>query len=266
MLTARKTAQVLASPVRRCHVTRTVVPRDLLQSFKLVAHPESGDPWWVPLDLSAVKTAELPVGSGGLEVPDIATKGPGVYTLARRDLLQRFVDASSKYNNGFRTFARASSSSRYAGAPNDAVWREDMDYHILELMRRRISDDLVYLSSLSQSRRPGYLIALDGPGQLAGYHQLGCIFIIDKEPMNASSFVDDFVRGESAADVASHWPSRGSGGVPMYDINRLLGDAHLDRLYAESPLFRGASAVLVRGIRTLGLQKRLWKLHAYDFQ
>ncbi|KAK3327767.1 hypothetical protein B0T19DRAFT_173359 [Cercophora scortea] len=41
----------LASPLRWCPVTHYLIPRFFLQGFRLVAHPETGEPWWVPIGL-----------------------------------------------------------------------------------------------------------------------------------------------------------------------------------------------------------------------
>lgn len=42
------TAQMLAEPVRICHITKTRLPKPFLQGFGLVAHPETGASWWLP--------------------------------------------------------------------------------------------------------------------------------------------------------------------------------------------------------------------------
>ncbi|KAK3685394.1 hypothetical protein B0T22DRAFT_482371 [Podospora appendiculata] len=44
-------ALALATPLRRCPVTHYLIPRFFLQGFRLVAHPETGQPWWVPIGL-----------------------------------------------------------------------------------------------------------------------------------------------------------------------------------------------------------------------
>ncbi|KAK4157523.1 hypothetical protein C8A00DRAFT_11639 [Chaetomidium leptoderma] len=68
-------AQALATPVRRCPITSTSLPRFFFQGFDLRLHPETGKPWLVPLGLDtkvpdtathkaseAAETGEEPVG------------------------------------------------------------------------------------------------------------------------------------------------------------------------------------------------------------
>jgi hypothetical protein len=44
-------ALALATPVRRCQITKTALPKYFLQDFALMAHPKKGNPWWVPTSL-----------------------------------------------------------------------------------------------------------------------------------------------------------------------------------------------------------------------
>ncbi|AEO63198.1 2e9c0f8b-eea8-47dd-99f7-8fa8443612bb [Thermothielavioides terrestris] len=60
-------AKALATPVRRCPITNTVLPRFLLQRFRLVSHPETGRPWFTPADLSPKGPA-----TGQAPVPDVS--------------------------------------------------------------------------------------------------------------------------------------------------------------------------------------------------
>lgn len=259
----RQIAQVLASPDRSCPATRTHVPRDCLQSFKLMAHPESGDPWWVPPDLSAACAAQSlelvqrpPTGPIEQTAPTPVARGPTVYTLARKDFLRSFTDASGKYRNGFRSFLRVADSPGLTGTLNKAIWRKDMDSHILELMRRRVFEGLVHLSSLCETRDRHYLTSLESPDQLSNFHQLGCVFLLGETPVQGEH------RG-SQQPILSLGKLPTGFTVPVYGISDLLGDTYVARLQLVSPKFQGTAMVLLRGQRTVALQKRLWKLYSY---
>ena len=51
MLSPLPTAQALATPLRMCTMTRTRIPVFFMQDFALVAHPDTGRPWWLPRSL-----------------------------------------------------------------------------------------------------------------------------------------------------------------------------------------------------------------------
>ncbi|KAL2268498.1 hypothetical protein VTJ83DRAFT_3344 [Remersonia thermophila] len=63
-------ALALAEPVRRCPITETALPKFFLQSFNLMAHPETGEPWFVPTGL------ESKVPDAAAEPPPDAADGP----------------------------------------------------------------------------------------------------------------------------------------------------------------------------------------------
>jgi hypothetical protein len=44
-------ALALATPIRRCELTKATLPTFFLQQFNLMAHPQTSEPWWVPGNL-----------------------------------------------------------------------------------------------------------------------------------------------------------------------------------------------------------------------
>ena len=50
-------ANILASDVRMCALTGVRLPRELMLDFKLLGHPETGDPWILPVGLDKDSTA-----------------------------------------------------------------------------------------------------------------------------------------------------------------------------------------------------------------
>jgi hypothetical protein len=51
-------ARALATPLRRCQLTNNALPSFFLQGFNLMAHPETGIPWYVPRSLALAKKGE----------------------------------------------------------------------------------------------------------------------------------------------------------------------------------------------------------------
>lgn len=253
-------AQVLASPSRCCPLTKTRVPSDCLQSFKLMPHPATSDPWWVPPDLSPTLPSQPPTSGLSTSASGQTTgaiRGPTVYTLSRKDFLHGFSGASGKYRRGFRSFLRVSDSPGLTSTLGRAVWREDMENHILELMRRRIYEEILHLSSLTEGYGRQYLVSLRSLDQLASLHQLGCVFTAGSHGEQNGS------RGHRRLSLVIDETSE-TLSLPVYNTCKLLGEVYTTRLRERSTVFRGATAVVLRGTRTISLQKRVWKLQAYN--
>lgn len=73
-------ALALATPVRCCQLTSTRLPKYFLQDFELMAHPDSREPWWVPLGLrkkSQDVRAELERENANLHLQSEAEKFDG---------------------------------------------------------------------------------------------------------------------------------------------------------------------------------------------
>lgn len=77
-------AQLLAGPVRICHVTRTRLPNAFLQGFGLVRHPESAEVWWIPGDFQPTSEEAVLETSEEAESPDTydATRSTGGDTIS----------------------------------------------------------------------------------------------------------------------------------------------------------------------------------------
>lgn len=238
------TAQMLATPNRWCPVTKVHLPAAFLQGFQLMAHPETQEPWWVP---SALDPSQ-PVRPDSSEEEDCSNQVPGpvAYTLAREKMLRSFALASGKYRRGYAAFLRMSNSAELASTLTKAVWRQDMDTHLLELMRRRICERISYLAKLCSEQDRQYLLPYTSLEQLQSLHHLGCILLLDKE----KGSVQDYGDMANAGLLAHHLPT-------------LLGDEHAERLCTDSALLSGCSAIIVRGERTIPLQKQLWALQGY---
>ncbi|OAA56514.1 hypothetical protein SPI_07521 [Niveomyces insectorum RCEF 264] len=260
---------MLATPNRGCSVTKVRLPRGFLQSFELVAHPETGDPWWVPSDLSPARPAAptrvtgpmppsvdtAPVASSDVPPAVIGARGPTAYALASMTLLRLFSGASGKYRKGYKSFYRSSSSPGSAAVLNNAVWRADMDAHVLELTRRRVFEDLLHFSSLCEEGKRQYLVPFTTCDQLEGLHQRGCVLLAGSGSANGEN---KFERPNSKTRTGGR-----STEIPIYALRDLLGCVYAENLCTKSPVFQTSQSVLLRGQRTVKLQERLWKLYGY---
>lgn len=179
-----------------------------------------------------------------------------MYTLSNKDFLHSFVEATGKNSKAHRGFLRTSSSANSAGILSKAVWRADMDLHILELMQRSICSELLYLSILTESQGRRYLVSSNRFELSKPVHQLGCVFSV----RDLTSYDDNH-------DLQQHCLSTfglaESLSIPVYDLYRLLGRDHVARLQEQSKIFKTSKEIALRGTRTARLQKNIWKLHAY---
>ena len=122
-----------------------------------------------------------------------------------------------------------------------------MDIYILELMRRHVYEDLVYLARLCKSEDRHYIVPLADPAELSALYQKGCVLFIPG--------------GTGADELGQEWTCLG---LPVYSLRKLLGPTLCEKLRSEHPDFYSSSTSLVRGYRTLKLQQRLWKLYGFN--
>ncbi|RYP72976.1 hypothetical protein DL770_007856 [Monosporascus sp. CRB-9-2] len=289
-------AKALATPLRQCSITHQRLPKFFLQDFNLIQHPETGAPWWVPRSLmrheshvaehpdkeeiseaiqkeeaaisaeedvmmttpeneeegKASVVADTDTGKGGRPY------GPSAHALARKDLFAAFKTEGSGFMNSHKRLF-GGSSSRYRILGGRAVWREDMDTYILDLMRREVVDHLLYLSQLSTEQARYYIVRCYGWDDVQHKHK-GALLWFQNEtegetPPGPFATFDTHTRnlhGENnPVTVAVH-------NMPM-----LLGDEQAARLKTEARVFGEGSIFMLAGRRTTGLQANLWRLQGY---
>lgn len=291
-------ASALATPIRRCPGSRTRLPSFFLQSFKLIAHPETGQPWWVPRNLGQEAPADPPqagtasdepstngeechneqsgpgIDRGGPDSPRVESSiktsaavqpkasqpyGPSAYVLARQD----FVSALSKTGVGFKQHAKrllAGSSSLYAKFSGKAVWREDMDSFILDRMRHQIVQNLLYFSRLCTEDGRGYIVKCHGWDDVQyGYRGSILWFGDNAEPGEAPK------PGVQPGPFATYDITNNglTTSVAVYNIPMLLGAEEAKKVRKEAAVFAGGSLFMLKGHRTVDFQSNLWKLQGY---
>ncbi|PSR87098.1 hypothetical protein BD289DRAFT_243718 [Coniella lustricola] len=280
-------AQMLASPVRSCHVTRTRLPQAFLQNFGLIKEPETERLWWIPASYQPshprTDAADAADAADGLEASEAETSmienetteavendsslssdsqtsttssspqsvrffAPA-HTLARQDLLLAFFEKKSKYVSGWMRFAANPSISKVV---RGATWRQDMDTVILDQMHRDIFSQLVYLSDMTDSKNRFYIIKDDmKTAQKPDEHrQTTCIL----------SFDDD----RELYDVTETGPDSASF-LPVFNLPRLLGPENVEYLRNQIPSLRDFTTVRLRGKRTIKVTSKLWILQGYIY-
>ncbi|KAJ0108072.1 hypothetical protein J7T55_007191 [Diaporthe amygdali] len=288
-------AQLLATPVRFCAVTRTQLPKGMLQSFGLVRHPETNHVWWIPEGLDAgrrrakeesndAEEADVPSSTATKDDPEdgatLATDGisAGVdkkqskynyptHALARQDLLQNFIKMGNKYYGAHH---------RLAGAPHapvlarSASWRADMDVVILDQRRRSIMEDLLYLSTLCEEHGRKYIIKVTGAKYAATYvHRAAFLWLGEDKALNSEDGTSEpGAEAEKAEVDPEQYATLDINGDPtttrpVYNLPRLLGPANVARLRSESSILQEGPLFLLRSQRSGDLNKKLWSLQGY---
>lgn len=284
-------AQLLAEPVRQCHVTRARLPKPFLQGFGLVTHPKTQELWWMPAGFEEPSKepgaeAHLASEDGTVSSSDLVSAEPDstnkaslstatgheskaaevqgkpptkqnrafwapAHVLARQDLLMEFLDKKSKHSGGQFRFAIVQSVGKLVGK---ATWRKDMHEVLRERMRRGIVDELIDVSQTCENGERNYLIKIGTPEDSLRYQNNHCFlcFTGKHKPFNYLEVLS--VPGSAR---------------PVYCLPELLGSEQMQRLksstrfFADESLSQEGSLVLLKGKGNVDLTKRLWRLQGF---
>ncbi|KAL8365240.1 hypothetical protein RB595_004172 [Gaeumannomyces hyphopodioides] len=296
-------ATALGTPIRLDAATNTILPRFFFQDFYFVNHPETNVPWFAPTSLLETSdqpikdhyAREQPTmhpsfiheailspdrGADGAEPPEApvdaraeeSAKEPfktsrpetaAAYAMFRRDLFTALVGGEG-VPQGLKQYRnRHAKMANFARQPR-AVWRADMDEIVLNLTRARVLKSLLYLARLC-----------DDPVEPRHY-----IVRCKAERPDAEDWAKHEFRGcvlwlGGGGDLANRAPPpkefeiitvpnvRRNMALPVHDLNRLLGAEAVERLRAETAIFRQGAFFLLARPRTKQLQMWLWKLQGY---
>ncbi|KAH6667881.1 hypothetical protein B0J14DRAFT_489338 [Halenospora varia] len=253
-------AQALATPVRVCTLSKTAVPKFFLQTFRIIAHPDTGEPFYVPASriLQDTRKALKENESSEPTVQGNRLRGSS-YMLARKSLVGSMYDLNSGYGKHPFTYLiphRARQNQELCAIYYKAIYRKDMADFIMMIMRRRITEHLRYL----MIERPFYVPGLDNlkdlrqPARTAAFFWTGC---------------DDSPPPPEFSEI---------NGKPFYNLRALLGDENMAELQKEILGAGAAGSILVLKTispfskpfialkhqpGTINLQLRLWWLQGY---
>ncbi|KAI0095948.1 hypothetical protein F4814DRAFT_435505 [Daldinia grandis] len=287
-LRANPFAKALAAKLRICSLTRTRLPSSLLQDFTLLAHPETGDPWFVPHSLlpderpagdeadaqgiaEAMDEVQLEQAENEKDVASATTastsndqlQGPAVYCLARQDLISAIAVKGSGFDHGAKRMSGA--SSRYKALTSKVVWRQDMDNCILDMMRQGIMDDILYLSRLCAEDKRYYIVKCYGWNDVQYKHN-GAILWFGEPDEDVKAGQTHSQPGPFATFGVEKVDIQGetyTTSVSVHNMPMLLGSEQANRIRKEAPSLKDGSIFMLAGRRTTNLQLKLWKLQGY---
>lgn len=249
-----------------------------------MSHPETGEPWWATQSLleapsstgtSSKSSLPAPKQNGGSpaveggppqETPTrkaLQRIGPTAYVAAREDLLAAFTaERRTPYKGRQKALGRRSALE--PEVLNRTVWRDDMPSFILELMRRRIVEQLLCLARLCEDEGRKYITKLGSWDDIKDSQHRGCVLWLPpggQEPKGGNGVSVTGRPAEYATfDVEG---ARFDRKLLVYDLSTLLGQQHTDRLRQDSSILAEGSLFLLGRQRTIQLQLKLWKLLGY---
>lgn len=150
----------------------------------------------------------------------------------------------------------------------DIVWREDMDIFVLEILRRNLSKELMYLAS----RPTAYIAPCKTYESINDHRQVAVVLWLSNNPNK--SMHDERASGEETSfdcrqigppSYAMHYYKTHC--IPCYDLAALLGPIQLRALRDSRPdHFNDQLALMKLKRNTVGVQLALWKLLGYMVQ
>lgn len=276
-------AIALATPVRRCQLTGTSLPSYFLQDFKVLAEPETGDPWYVPVGLTnkhSPKESVATESEDGVAASEEGVKPPPssigfkAYTLNSKLVLSAMQDADSGYKQtrqGKAEHAQLRFIPQTIRGMKDAMkvygkarWRQDMQDFVPELMRRRIMEGLIHACKLKR----GYMVGCADWEAAMQKPQAAAFLWTGEEGSEEVVPPEEF----ATLDVGSQFhnqvgPQLGKKKrkVPVHNLRTLLGREKLSELRAKAgkTLFDKGIVVLKHKKATVELQMQLWRLQGY---
>lgn len=269
--------------------TNVGLPRYFLEDFTLVEHPQTGKPWWVPKGL----TSPIPTSSSGISEENTSKDGdaeaeegseeteikvttahvakpmrkpspPRVYVISRKLLYTRISShGKTRYTNRHVSFLgnRGKYDSRFG---KSTVWRRDMDNFVLDLMRSRAVQQLLYFLKRDEEIGTKYLQPCASWSEIKDLDHRGCVLWYSASEAGGYQDQTRPSGGNAPGEYATvDIPEKQYGAsLPAHNLEYLLGENHLRNL-RESAVFRDNNIVLLGQRRTIMLQLMLWRIQGY---
>ena len=155
--------------------------------------------------------------------------------------------------------------------PREIVWREDMDTFTVELMRKRVMHLLGYIG---QKEGGMYIQHCVNYKRVEGCHQTGAVLWLENQEEDSSTGRSprqpSNPRKTSSRSYSSNPPPPPyativykSRHIPLFNLQHLLGDTHLQSLRGLGSPFDGGLAVVKAKRNTVPLMIWLWKLMGF---
>ena len=143
-----------------------------------------------------------------------------------------------------------------------------MDSIVIELMRRRIVEQLLYFSTMCENQGRKYLQKLDKWEDIKDLNHRGSVLYINERQSAAPESSEEKPEPPEASDpgqltLMDVEGVRFGAKLAVHNLDLLLGKDHVEHLRRESAILRQGSIFLLGRQPTMSLQLRLWKLQGY---
>ncbi|ORY15851.1 hypothetical protein BCR34DRAFT_477391 [Clohesyomyces aquaticus] len=205
-------AYALASPVRQCRAVQHFLPSDLLVSLHASPHPETSEPWLIPLSLTTDSPKHL---------------GPP-YRFTLRHMVAEHLSRRTNWKGGI--YPRI--SDELGKTASKLVWREDMPDLILSLLRRNLMPKLQWHIKQSGSR----MVACHDPcsSELDPIDDVACVLYFDTLKTRADEIQP---RVNEIVEHVEHWAGYYAEGLrDVLDPHRAIKATHLPPIWWKGPL------------------------------
>ncbi|KAF2702653.1 hypothetical protein K504DRAFT_475117 [Pleomassaria siparia CBS 279.74] len=205
-------AHVLASPIRRCRSNFIILPAALLITLHPRPHPETSDPWLLPVSLTTNKHH--------LGVP---------FRFLGRQLVAQQLGKKSGWKSGlYSRFTEHLGLSKM----KKVVWREDMSDLILKLLRKRLLNKLRW-----SFQKVGRLVPCKSPRKedIEEFEDVSCVLYLDTLKTRADDIQAQSVRIIKAVErEAEYWANKFNRGQDPHEDARVT---HVPPMWYRGPLY-----------------------------
>ncbi|KAF2259954.1 hypothetical protein CC78DRAFT_536691 [Lojkania enalia] len=211
-------AHALASPVRQCRCTQVYLPSFLMISLHPKPHPETSQPWLLPVSLTTSPKLSTP------------------YRFLGRKLVAEELHRKASWRNSIHHRFE----NKY-GNIEKMVWREDMPQLIISLLQRSLLNKLRW-----HFKQSGQLIACDSPhsSDIKGIDDVSCILFFGTLKTRADAIQTRAAKIRNAVELLAN---------EYADGHKKLLDPHL-----RTPEPRHKPPSWWKGPMVPHLQPRLW--------
>lgn len=256
-------ALALASPIRTCGLSNVSLPRYFLQDFKVLSHPTTNVPYFLPASLISnyTRVDERPGQTKSI-------LGLTAYTLANKQSLAMMQDprkgrGGKSQRAHYKLIARSYLETKPIHKQlMSSKWRPDMEDFVLELLRRRCVERLTELAQLQR----GYLVGCEDWEDAASKPSVGAFLWTGGLEMDPKGPPADFATLDlGMAGGLDGGARKRKRKVPAYNLRTLLGAEKLAELSKQLPsgIFTRDVVALKRKKMTVELQLHLWKMQGY---
>lgn len=291
-----RTAQLLAEPVRQCHVTRTRLPKPFLQSFGLVTHPETNDLWWIPAGLEKVSKTSA---TDSFEKAEAQTVNEDEAVSSSES---KPTESDSQSQEGVTapascvdSAAERTSPAKQSGAfraPAHVLARQDLLMEFLEKNSKYGDGQFKFTAVKSigdkagkatwrkdmhavvrEHLRRGIVDELINVSQTCETGERTYLIKV-QTPQESLKYQNRncFLRLSGSYTPFDYMevPDVPGSARPVYHLPELLGQEQFKRLKQAAPLFadesllqESASVMLLKGLPNVEVNKKLWRLQGF---